>query len=186
MTEKQRSFIKLLTDNMMDYDESFHKSFIYERIKKIPEDKLKYLLEDININKDKIDSFRNKTYKQFVYYADKLIKEQIKQNLQLPNKTSKVDELYQKRELLIESILNNTNSIDERNKLIENIKTKKSIFEVGGKNILDAVDYYIIEQFGFYNFFDPNKNYMIKEEIEKYLQNYALLQTVNSSQKLLK
>ncbi len=186
MTEKQRSFIKLLTDNMMDYDESFHKSFIQQRVKQIPQEKLKDLLEAININKDKIDSFRNKTYKQFVYYADKMIDTQIKENLQLPNKHSKVEELYQKREMLIQLILDNTSGISERNKLIENIQNKKTIFETEGKNILDEVDYYIIEQFGFYNFFDPNKNYMIKEEIEKHLQTYTLKIASNDTQKLLK
>ena len=186
MTEKQRGFIKLLTDNMMDYDESFHKSFIYERIKQIPEDKLKYLLEAINMNKDKIDSFRNKTYKQFVYYADKLINEELKKTLKLPNKNSSVDELYEKREMLIQTLLNSTNSINERNQLIENLQSRKSIFEVNGKNILDERDYYIIEQFGFYNFFDSNKNYMIKEELEKHLLNYTLLIRNSPNKKLLK
>ena len=47
------------------------------------------------------------------------------------------------------------------------------MFKDNGKNILDKIDYFIIEQFGFYRFFDENRNYMIKEDIERYLKLYS-------------
>jgi len=185
MTKIRQKFYDMIINQIVDFNPIFHKEFIQTRISKIPEDKLRFLQENILTNQDKIGKKGYIDYNKFVYYADKLIKEQQLQTLQLPNQISKVDELYEKREMLIQTLLNTTNSIKQRNQLIENLKTKKSIFEIDGKNILDACDYYIIEQFGFYNFFDPNKNYMVKEEIEKYLLNYTLLCSSQNNHKLL-
>jgi len=185
MTKIRQKFYDMITAQIVDFNPIFHKEFIQQRILQIPEDKLRFLQESIVTNHDKIGKKGYIDYNKFVYYADKLIKEQQLQTLKLPNTISKVDELYKKREMLIQTIQENTNTLDEKNQLIENLKTKKSIFEIDGKNILDKCDYYIIEQFGFYNFFDPNKNYMVKEEIEKHLINYTLLSSSQTNQKLL-
>ena len=64
--------------------------------------KLKYLLEDINTDKDKI--IRKKgyiTYAKFAYYADKMLDGMVESKM-LP-KISKVDEIYKKRELLLKN-----------------------------------------------------------------------------------
>jgi mevalonate kinase len=90
----------------------------------------------------------------------------------LPNH-SKVEELYNKRELLLHTIETNTKSISEKNQLIQELEEKKRMFKDNGKNILDEIDYFIIEQFGFYNFFDQNKNYMIKEKINEFYKLYT-------------
>ncbi|MGB5792127.1 hypothetical protein, partial [Poseidonibacter sp.] len=90
----------------------------------------------------------------------------------LPNH-SKVEELYAKRELLLNTIENQTTSISQKNQLIQDIEERKLMFKDNGKNILDEIDYFIIEQFGFYNFFDQNKNYMIKEKIEEFYKQYT-------------
>jgi len=47
------------------------------------------------------------------------------------------------------------------------------MFKDEGKNLLDEIDYFIIDQFGFYNFFDQNKNYMIKEKIDEFYKLYT-------------
>ena len=171
MTKKQRSFKKMITDNMVDYNEDFQSEFINQRIEKISDEQLKDLLEMITTNKDKIGSLRATTYKQFVYYADKLIEANLNKTL-LPY-SKKVDQLYEKRELLLYTIDKNTDTISSRNRLIAKIESKELMFQDGGKNILDEVDYEIIKRFGFYNFFDPNKNYKIKESINLYLKEYT-------------
>ncbi|MCD4759076.1 MAG: hypothetical protein K8R39_12455 [Arcobacteraceae bacterium] len=172
MTRKQQEFYRILINQMMDFNEDFHKEFTIARIEQISDDNLKYLLEDINTDKDNIVKKKGYiTYAKFIYYADKMIDKKIE--LTMKPQTSKVDELYNKRELLLNTIHNQTKSLQERNDLIENLKNKVVMFKKeDGKNILDEIDYFIIEQFGFYNFFDENKNYMIKEEIERYLKSY--------------
>jgi hypothetical protein len=185
MTKIQQKFYDMITNQIVDFSPIFHKEFIQERIQKIPEHQLRFLQENIITNKDKIGKKNYIDYSKFTYYADKMINEQTQQLCYGLDTGSKAQELYKKREMLIQLILDNTNSIDERNKFIENIKTKQTIFQQDGKNILDAIDYYIIEQFGFYNFFDPNKNYMVYEEIEKHLYSYYMYSSNFSSKKLL-
>jgi len=187
MTNLQQEFYKLIRQKVIEFNEDFHEEITISRLEKVPDEQLKHLLDNIYSDKDAIAPKKHKgyiTYAKFIYYTDQLLENQT--HLLLSNNNPKVDELYEKREMLIQTLLNSTNSINERNTLIENLQTKKSIFEVDGKNILDECDYYIIEQFGFFNFFDPNKNYMVKEEIEKYLKSYAIFQTHKNNPKLLK
>ncbi len=172
MTRKQQEFYRIIANQMVDYSEDFHKEFTINRIEQIPDDKLKFLLEDINVDKDKIVNKKGyMTYSKFIYYADKMI-ENIVNKVMLP-KASKVEELYNKRMLLLNTIEKEAPTIQKRNELIENIKNKALMFKDGKKNILDEIDYFIIEQFGYYNFFDENKNYHIKEDIERYLKLYT-------------
>jgi len=172
MTRKQQEFYRILVNQMMDFNEDFHKEFTINRIEQISDDNLKYLLEDINTDKDNIVKKKGFiTYAKFIYYADKMIEKHIE--LTMKPQTSKVDELYNKRALLLDTIQMQTKSLHQRNELIENLKNKVVMFKENEKNILDEIDYFIIEQFGFYNFFDENKNYMVKEEIEKYLKLYT-------------
>jgi tRNA(Met) C34 N-acetyltransferase TmcA len=179
MTKKQQEFYRMITNQIIDFNEDFHSDFTIQRIEQISDNNLKYLLEDINIDKDKIVNKKGyMTYSKFIYYADKMIDNNIKIAMK-PNNT-RVEELYKKRALLLHTIELQTKSIKEKNKLIESIKNKTMMFKDNGKNILDEIDYFIIEQFGFYSFFDENKNYMIKEEIEKYFKLYT------SNQLLLK
>lgn len=171
MTKTQKKFYDIIINQMVDYEEIFHKEFIKSRIEKIPDQMLKYLLENINTDKDKI--IRKKgyiTYTKFAYYADKMI-DNIVADKMLP-KVSKVDQLYKKREILLNTIENQTTSIQQRNQLIDDLKNKKIMFQENGKNLLDKIDYFIIDKFGFYNFFDQNRNYHIKEDIQKYLKEY--------------
>jgi len=186
MTRKQQEFYRIIVNQMIDFNEDFHKEFTIARIEQISDDNLKYLLEDINIDKDNIVKKKGYiTYPKFIYYADKMINKKIELSMQ--PKVNKVEELYKKRELLLHTIQNQTKSLQERNELIENLKNKVVMFKENGKNILDDIDYFIIEKFGFYNFFDENKNYMIKEEIETYLKLYMtnqLLIKENSTKKL--
>ncbi|MEA3353610.1 MAG: hypothetical protein U9Q33_07335 [Campylobacterota bacterium] len=171
MTRKQQEFYRILANQIVDYSEDFHKEFMVKRIEQIPDDKLKYLLEDINVDKDKIIKKKGYiTYAKFIYYADKMIENSI-ENIMLP-KISKVEELYNKRAVLLKTIEDQTNSIHEKNNLIEDIKNKVMMFKDNDKNILDECDYYIINKFGFYQFFDENRNYHIKEDIEKYFKEY--------------
>lgn len=171
MTRKQQEFYRILANQIVDYSEDFHKEFMIKRIEQIPDDKLKYLLEDINVDKDKIIKKKGyTTYAKFIYYADKMIENNIN-NIMLP-KISKVEELYNKRSLLLKTIEDQTNSIQEKNELIENLKNKTVMFKDNDKNILDECDYYIIDKFGFYQFFDENRNYNVKEDIEKHLKEY--------------
>lgn len=175
MTKKQQEFYRIITNQMFDFNEDFHKDFTIERIEKISDDKLKYLLEDITVDKDNIVKKKGfVTYAKFVYYADKMIEDGIK-NLMLEanGSESKADELYKKRELLLHTIETNTNNIAQKNKLIEDIENKTLMFKDNGKNILDDVDYFIIDQFGFYNFFDENNNYKVKEKIDEFYKMYT-------------
>lgn len=173
MTKKQQEFYRIITNQMFDFNEDFHKDFTIERIEKISDDKLKYLLEDITVDKDNIVKKKGfVTYAKFVYYADKMIENQI-QSLMIESNASKSEELYKKRELLLHTIETNTNSISQRNKLIEDIENKTLMFKDNGKNILDDVDYFIIDQFGFYNFFDENNNYKVKEKIDEFYKMYT-------------
>ena len=172
MTKKQQEFYRIITNQMFDFNEDFHKDFTIERIEQISDDKLKYLLEDITVDKDNIVKKKGfVTYAKFVYYADKMI-EDVLQQAMLPNH-SKVEELYIKRELLLHTIETQTKNITEKNQLIKDLEDKKVMFKDNGKNILDEIDYFIIEQFGFYNFFDQNKNYMIKEKIDEFYKQYT-------------
>jgi len=181
MTRKQQEFYRIITNQMFDFNEDFHSDFTIKRIEQIEDDKLKYLLEDINTDKDQIVKKKGfVTYAKFIYYADKMIDNAIA--LTMKPSISKVDELYNKRALLLNTIENQTKSIKERNELIENLKNKVVMFKDDGKNILDECDYYIIEKFGFYNFFDENKNYMVKEEIETHLKEYTTNQLMDKTQ----
>jgi len=181
MTRKQQEFYRIITNQMFDFNEDFHSDFTIKRIEQIEDDKLKYLLEDINTDKDQIIKKKGfVTYAKFIYYADKMIDNAIA--LTMKPSISKVDELYNKRALLLNTIENQTKSIKERNELIENLKNKVVMFKDDGKNILDECDYYIIEKFGFYNFFDENKNYMVKEEIETHLKEYTTNQLMDKTQ----
>jgi hypothetical protein len=182
MTKTQIKFYNLITKQIIDFDVIFHKDFIIQRIEKIDDNNLKYLLENINMDKDNIVNRKGyMTYVKFIYYADKMIEN----NLQITMKKniSKVDELYNKRELLLHTIEVQAKSIKAKNELIESIKNRTMMFNENGKNLLDEVDYFIIEQFGFYNFFDENKNYMVKQEIERYFKLYSSNKL--SQQKLL-
>jgi len=172
MTKIQLKFYNLITKQIVDFDIIFHKDFIIQRLEKIEDEKLKYLLERINIDKDQI-TYRNGfvTYAKFIYYADKMIEEEL-QAAMLPNH-SKVTELYKKRELLLATIQSETSTISQKNQLIQDLQDKKLMFKDKGKNILDEIDYFIIEKFGFYNFFDHNKNYMIQEKIDAFYKEFT-------------
>lgn len=171
MTKKQQELYRIITNQMFDFNEDFHKEFTIERIEKIDDNKLKYLLENITVDKDNIVKRKGfVTYAKFVYYADKIIEEEL-QTAMLPNQ-SKVDDLYKKRELLLHTIQTKTKNITEKNQLIEDLENKKIMFKDNGKNILDEIDYFIIEKFGFFNFFDQNKNYMIKEKIDEFYKEF--------------
>lgn len=185
MTKTQKKFYDILINQMVDFEEIFHKEFIKQRIEKIPDEKLKYLLENITVDKDRV--IRKKgyiTYAKFVYYADKMLEGLVETSM-LPN-ISKVDELYKKRELLLRTIEDQAKTIEQRNSLIEDIKNKKLMFKEKDKNVLDNIDYFIIEKFGFYNFFDENRNYHIKEDIEKYYKDYFLQKQLLGNEKVKK
>jgi hypothetical protein len=172
MTKKQQEFYRIITNQMFDFNVEFHKDFTIERIEQISDDKLKYLLEDITVDKDSIVKKKGfVTYAKFVYYADKILRKELK-NAMIPNH-SKVDELYNKRKLLLYTIEKETKNIAEKNQLIQNLENKKIMFKDNGINILDELDYYIINKFGFYNFFDENRNYMIKEQINIFYTEYT-------------
>jgi hypothetical protein len=170
MTRKQQEFYRMIANQIFDYNEDFHKEFTIKRIEQIPDDKLQYLLEDITVDKDNIVKKKGfLSYAKFVYYADKMIEV----NVTMLANDDKVEQLYSKRELLLHTIENQTSTITQRNELIANLESKKLMFkDDNGKNLLDNIDYYIIEKFGFYNFFDENKNYMVKEQIKDYFEQY--------------
>ena len=156
---------------MFDFNEDFHKEFTIERIEKIEDTQLKFLLEDITVDVDKIVKKKGfVTYAKFVYYADKIIQKEL-QSAMLSSH-SKVEELYKKRTLLLSTIESETTNITQRNQLIQDLQDKKMMFKDKGKNILDEIDYFIIGRFGFYNFFDQNKNYMIQEKINEYYKEF--------------
>jgi len=186
MTKKQQELYRIITNQMFDFNEDFHKDFTIERIEQIDDNKLKYLLENITVDKDNIVKRKGfVTYAKFVYYADKMIEEEL-QSAMLPNH-AKVEELYNKRELLLHTIQTQTKTISEKNKLIEELENKKVMFKDNGKNILDEIDYFIIDKFGFFNFFDQNKNYMIKEKIDDFYKEFIkekLVENKNSNLKL--
>lgn len=185
MTKKQQELYRIITNQMFDFNEDFHKEFTIERIEKIDDNKLKYLLENITVDKDNIVKRKGfVTYAKFVYYADKLIEEELRSAM-LPNH-SKVEELYTKRELLLHTIQTQTKSLTEKNQLIEDLENKKIMFKDDGKNILDEIDYFIIDQFGFFNFFDQNKNYMIKEKIDEFYKEYIKEKLVEEKDSTLK
>jgi len=171
MTKTQLKFYNMLKQQIVDFEEIFHKDFMVQRIEKIEDDRLKFLLEEINLDKEKISKKGYITYAKFIHYADKFIDQNI---LRISNNSydKKVESLYQKRDLMLKSIENSAKNINERNDLIEQIQSKKLMFKEDGKNILDECDYFIIEQFGFYNFFDENRNYHLKEDIHKYLAKF--------------
>jgi hypothetical protein len=172
MTRKQQEFYRIIANQIVDYNEDFHKDFTIKRIEQISDDKLKYLLEDLNTDKDKIGKKKGyMTYVKFIHYADKIIDNTINNNA-LPYK-SKADQLLKKRDLLIYTISQQAPTIDKKNQLILQLESKQIMFKEKGKNILDEIDYFIISQFGFYNFFDENKNYMVKEDIDRYLKLYT-------------
>ncbi|MEA2049335.1 MAG: hypothetical protein U9O56_01180, partial [Campylobacterota bacterium] len=153
MTRKQQEFYRMIINQMVDYNEDFYKEFTIKRIEQIVDNDLKILLENINLDKDKIIKKKGyMTYTKFIYYADKMIDSMVNNSMRIG--ISKVDELYNKRALLLKTIENQTSTIKERNELIENLNNKVLMFKDNGKNILDQCDYYIISKFGFFNFFD--------------------------------
>ena len=99
---------------------------------------------------------------------------------------SKVEELYAKRALLLHTIEEQVSTISKRNELIENLQNRVVMFKDKGKNILDEIDYFIIDQFGFYSFFDENKNYHIKEDMEKFLKLYTTQKMLTNENKVKK
>ena len=180
MTRKQQEFYRIIANQVVDYNEDFHKEFTIKRIEQISDDKLKYLLEDLNTDKDKIGKKKGyMTYVKFVHYADKIIDNSIN-NEMLPYK-SKVEELYKKRDILINTISTQAPTIAKKNELIQKLENKLIMFKDNGKNMLDEIDYFIISKFGFYNFFDENKNYKIKEEIDGYLKEYTSQKMLENS-----
>ncbi len=186
MTNLQQEFYKLIRKQMVDYNEDFHEEFTIQRIEQISDENLKVLLDNIHTDKDNVVKKKGYiTYAKFIYYANKMIDDNL--NTQIPNKQSRIDTLYNKRELILQTIQNEAPTIQKRNELIQNIQDKVLMFKENDKNILDDIDYFIIEQFGFYNFFDENKNYMIKEEIAQHLKQYTSKQLLlqNNQQKLL-
>ena len=182
MTHLQHEFYKLLRSQMVDFNEEFHEEFTKERLEKIEDDRLKYLLDDIYKDKDNLTKKKGfLTYAKFIYYADKLIEKNLTKKLQptIP----KVDELYNKREQLLKSIeLASKGSLSKKNQLIEDLQNRKLMFKSDGKNILDSLDYYIIDKFGFYNFLDENRTYHLKEDIERYLKEYFIEKEKQQSQ----
>jgi len=170
MTKIQIKFYNLISNQIIDFDPIFHKDFVIQRIVQIGENQLKYLLENINTDKDNIT--KNKTYTtyaKFAYYADKMINQDINTKL-LPDK-SIVDNLLVKRDKLIMSIDKQNLNITQRKEMINDIESKKLMFKGDdGKNMLDIKEYEIIKQFGFYDFFNENKNYKIKEQLDSILK----------------
>jgi len=189
MTKTQLKFYNLITKQIIDFDIIFHKDFIVERIEQVEDNNLKFLLENINVDKDNIVNKKGyMTYVKFIHYADKIIENSVKNTMLLHK--DKVGELYQKRELLLHTIEQQTSSISQRNELIKNLESKKLMFkDENGKNILDNIDYFIISKFGFYSFFDENKNYMVQEQIKDYYELYnkeQFLLKQNNTQKLIR
>ncbi len=186
MTKSQQKFYNIIVNQCVDYEAIFHDDFTIKRIEQISDNNLKYLLEDINIDKDKIGKSKGyMTYVKFIHYADKIIDKTIVNGM-LPYKT-KVEELYKKRDIILSVIEKQAPTISKKNELIQKLENKLIMFKDDGKNILDEIDYFIIAKFGFYNFFDENKNYKIKEEIDKHLKEYTAhkLLDQNKSIKLL-
>lgn len=182
MTKIQIRFYNMIKEQMVDYQEVFHKEFLIKRIEKIPDNDLKYFLEQLNIDADKFSKKGYITYAKFLHYADKFIEKEIKHIAQ--SKHSKIEELYKKRELMLLSIEQTAKNLEHRNSIIEDIKQKRLMFKDNNKNLLDSLDYFIIDKFGFYQFFDENRTYKIKDEIENYLFEYYKLQE-SSNQALL-
>jgi hypothetical protein len=171
MTKIQIKFYEMITRQMVDFNSIFHSSLIKQKIKQIKEDDLKYLYDNIATNKDNIGKKGYIDYIKFVHYADKLIKQY--NNIQIDKYDNKVEELYKKRDKIIYTLeYLSDNNLAKRNKLIEDFASKKIIFSENEKNIFDSVDFFIIEKIGFYQFCDENTQYKIKEQINKYYQEY--------------
>lgn len=170
MTKTQQRFFNLLKQQIVDFDETFHKQFMIQRISQIPDDQLKYLLENINLDKDKISKKGYITYAKFIHYCDKML-DNLTISLMTP-KLNIIDKLLQKRDQLIRAIDENVSTLEEKNRLINDIKDKKLMFKVDNKNILNKIDYFLIDKFGYYNFFDETRNYHIKDELQGYLKEY--------------
>lgn len=181
MTDYQQHFYQLLKNKIVDYDD-LHEEFITNRIHKIDEKNLKFLLEDINIDKDNITNKKGYiTYAKFIHYADKMINSKV--DVIFNQYSDKVEKLYNKRELLLKTISSQNLSIEKENELISNLESRKLMFRDKGKNILDDIDYFIISKIGFNNFFNENKNHMIKENINKYLKEYGEIKLLKSKNK---
>ena len=135
-----------------------------------------------HVNTDR-DNITNKkiytTYAKFVYYADKMINDNIQK--QIKPELSIIDKLLAKRDMLITAIDNKNLSINQRNELIKDIASKKLMFkDKDGKNLLTPKEYEILDKFGFYDFLNENKNYKIKEQLE-----LALKEQVGQKKQLL-
>jgi hypothetical protein len=175
MTSLQQDFYKFIRQQIIEFNEDFQEEITISRIERIPDDHLQNLLDEIYSDKDNISTKKYKgyvTYQKFIYYTDKLLESTLQ--LKTNSTIKKVEELNNKRQWLLQGIENQTNSLEDRNKLIKGLQNKTLMFNKDGKNILDECDYFIIEHFGYFNFFDENKNYHIKEEIEKYYKEYLL------------
>jgi hypothetical protein len=184
MTKTQQKFYNMLKQQMVDFDEIFHKDFMIEKIEKVPDEKLKFLLEDINLDRDKIGKKGYITYAKFAHYAQKILENLV--NTIALTKLSVVDQLIKKRDILLKTIEQNCSTLEKKNRLISDIASKKLMFKDKGTNILNSTDYYLIEKFGFYNFFDENRNYHIKQELENYFKEYiSRITLLESGSKLL-
>ncbi|MEA3316161.1 MAG: hypothetical protein U9Q30_09915 [Campylobacterota bacterium] len=187
MNDYQKDFYKIITNQMLDYNEGLHELFIINRIHQIDERDLRFLLENINVDKDNITNKKGYiTYVKFIHYADKMINYKV--NLILNKYKDKTESLYNKRELLLKTISAKNLNIEERNKLVEDIELKKLMFKDNktNKNMLDYVDYFIISKIGYNNFFNENKNHMIKENMNRYLKEYGEMKLLQyNNQKLI-
>ena len=72
MTKSQQKFYNIIVNQCVDYEAIFHDDFTIKRIEQISDNNLKYLLEDINIDKDKIG--KSKGYITYVKLYTMLIK----------------------------------------------------------------------------------------------------------------
>ncbi|MBD3841562.1 MAG: hypothetical protein IE909_06695 [Campylobacterales bacterium] len=181
MTKTQTKFYNIIKNQIIDFEELFHKEFTLDRIQKIDENRLKFLLEDINTDKDNFSKKGYITYAKFCYYADKYIEQQIDQTLLLQNDF--ITNLIAKRDLVIKTLDESSKSFEHKRNLIEQIKNKQLMFKHNGKNIFTEHEYAIIEQFGFEQFFDENDNYAIHLRLSNHCKN--LLQNSSSKTKLL-
>lgn len=187
MNDYQKDFYKIITNQMVDYNEGLHELFIINRLHQINQEDLKFLLENINVDKDNITNKKGYiTYFKFIYYADKMINYKI--NLILDKYKNKTEELYKKREILLKTISEKDLNIEKRNKLVEDIESRKLMFKDNktNKNMLDDVDYFIISKIGFNNFFNENRNHRIKENMNRYLKDYGEMKLLqHNNQKLI-
>jgi len=184
MTKIQIKFFNLISNLIIDFDAIFHKDLIIVKIKKIDEDKLKYLLE--NITEDKDNLIKNKTYTtyaKFVYYANKMIDSDLAKQTLPYNST--IDILLEKRRKLIDAVANQQLNMAKRKQLIDDIASKKLMFKGDdGKSLLSVQEYYILNQFGFYSFLDENNNYKIKEKLEIILKQIMIIKQNKKENKI--